>query len=142
MSDNVFVDTNILLYSRDASEPKKQALASARLDDLWENRSGRLSSQVLSEYFINVTCKLDPGLSPEEAWDDIEALSVWNPLPLDMRVLTRAFAVQRRYQLSWWDSLIVAAAEISGCTKILSEDLSDGASYFGIVVENPFQILS
>ena len=62
MSDNVFVDTNILLYSRDASEPEKQAIASARLDDLWENRTGRLSVQVLNEYFVNVTRKLDPGL--------------------------------------------------------------------------------
>ena len=139
MSDNVFVDTNILLYSRDASEPEKQAIASARLDDLWENRTGRLSVQVLNEYFVNVTRRLDPGLSPEDAWDDIEALSVWEPLPLDMAVLNRAYAVQRRYQLSWWDSLIVAAAEACGCTRILSEDLSDGATYFGMTVENPFK---
>lgn len=142
MSDNVFVDTNILLYSRDASEPEKQALAGARLDELWEKRSGRLSVQVLNEYFVNVTRKLDPGLPPEEAWDDIEALSTWEPLPLDMPLLTRAFAVQRRYGLSWWDSLIVAAAEAAGCARILSEDLSDGASYFGITVENPFNVLS
>ena len=138
MSDNIFVDTNILLYSRDASEPEKQAIASARLAELWENRSGRLSVQVLNEYFVNATRKLDPGLSPEEAWDDIEALSAWNPLPLDMAILTRSFAVQRRYQLSWWDSMIVAAAETAGCTHILSEDLSHGANYFGIIVENPF----
>jgi predicted nucleic acid-binding protein len=141
MSDNVFVDTNILLYSRDASEPEKQALASARLDELWEKHTGRLSVQVLNEYFVNVTRKLDPGLSPEEAWDDIEALSAWDPLPLDMAILTRAFAVHQRYGLSWWDSMIIAAAEASGCSRILSEDLADGASYFGITVENPFKIL-
>ena len=96
------------------------------------------SVQVLNEYFVNVTRKLDPGLSPEEAWDDIEALSAWDPLPIDMAILTRSFAVQRRYQLSWWDSMIIAAAETAGCTHILSEDLSHGASYFGITVENPF----
>lgn len=139
MNDNVFVDTNVLLYSRDASEPEKQPLASARLDELWERRTGRLSVQVLNEYFVNATRKLDPGLSPEEAWEDIEALSAWNPLQLDMAILSRAFAVQRRYRLSWWNALIVAAAEASGCSRILSEDLSDGASYFGIVVENPFR---
>lgn len=141
MSDNVFVDTNILLYSRDASEPEKQALASARLDELWEAHTGRLSVQVLNEFFVNATRKLDPGLSPEEAWDDIEALSAWEPLPLDMAILARAFSVQQRCGLSWWDSLIVAAAEASGCSRILSEDLSDGASYFGIIVENPFKVL-
>jgi len=138
MTDNIFVDTNILLYSRDASEPGKQAIAAAKLADLWETRAGRLSVQVLNEYFVNVTRKLDPGLSPEEAWDDIEAFSAWDPLPIDMPILTRAFAVQRRYHLSWWDSMIVAAAEAAGCTRILSEDLSHDTSYFGITVENPF----
>jgi predicted nucleic acid-binding protein len=67
MSDNVFVDTNILLYARDASEPEKQAAASARLDELWAARTGRLSVQVLNEFFVNATRKLDPGLTPEEA---------------------------------------------------------------------------
>jgi len=138
MSDNIFVDTNILLYSRDSSEPEKQAIAAARIADLWENRNGRLSVQVLNEYFVNATRKLDPGLSPEEAWDDIEALSAWNPLAIDMHILTRTFTVQRRYQLSWWDSMIIAAAETAGCTRILSEDLSHNTSYFGITVENPF----
>jgi predicted nucleic acid-binding protein len=138
MSDNVFVDTNILLYARDASEPEKQAVAGARLSELWENRCGRLSVQVLNEYFVNVTRKLNPGLSPGEAWDDIEALAVWEPVPLDMALVTRTFAVQRRYELSWWDAMIIAAAEASGCMRILSEDLSDGAIYFGVTVENPF----
>ena len=138
MSDKVFVDTNILLYSRDASEPEKQAVARARLDALWERRTGRLSVQVLNEFFVNATRKLNPGLTPEEAWDDIETLSAWDPLPLDMAVLGRAFVVQRRYELSWWDSMILAAAEVSGCSRILSEDFADGASYFGIKVENPF----
>lgn len=139
MSDSIFVDTNILLYARDATEPAKQAVASARLDELWDGGTGRLSVQVLNEYFVNVTRKLDPGLSPEEAWDDIESLAAWEPLPLDMAILNRAYATQRRYQLSWWDSLIVAAAEAAGCTRILSEDLSDRADYFGITVENPFK---
>jgi predicted nucleic acid-binding protein len=139
MSDNIFVDTNILLYSRDASEPEKQAIAFARLDELWRKRTGRLSVQVLNEYFVNATRKLEPGLSPEEAWDDIEALCAWDPQPLDMAILTRTHAVQRRYLLSWWDSMIIAAAEATGCACILSEDMSDETSYFGITVENPFK---
>ena len=134
MSGNIFVDTNILLYARDASEPEKQVIASARLDALWEGRNGRLSVQVLNEYFVNVTRKLNPGLTPQEAWDDMEALSVWEPVPLDMSVVTRTFAIQNRHPLSWWDAMIVAAAEAAGCTCILSEDMSDGTSYFGITV--------
>jgi len=138
MSDSIFVDTNIFLYARDSSEPEKQAVAGERLDELWESRSGRISAQVLNEYFVNVTRKLDPGLSPEEAWDDVETLSVWDPLAIDMPLLQRGYAAQSRYGLSWWDSLIVAAAEATGCSVILSEDLAHGAQYFGVTVENPF----
>lgn len=139
MSDNHFVDTNILLYARDASEPEKQLVANALLEELWENRNGRLSVQVLNEYFVNATRKLDPGLTAEDAWDDIEALNSWDPMPIDMAILTRSYAVQRRYGLSWWDSMIVAAAEACGCARIYSEDLSHGATYFGITVVNPFK---
>lgn len=140
MNDNIFVDTSILLYSRDVTEPEKQAIASAKLTELWDKRNGRLSVQVLNEYFISATRRLNPGLSSEEAWDDIEALSAWKPLPLDMATLSRAFAAQRRYELSWWDSMIVAAAEAAGCSRILSEELPSGAEFFGIIVENPFVV--
>ncbi len=142
MSDRVFVDTNILLYSRDVSEPAKQPIAAALLVDLWENRTGRVSVQVLNEYFVNVTRKLDPGLPPEEAWDDVEALMAWNPVSLDASLLSRAYSAYQRYALSWWDSLIVTSAEAAGCATILSEDLSHGASYFGVAVENPFREVS
>jgi predicted nucleic acid-binding protein len=57
---------------------------------------------------------------------------------MDMPLLQRGYAVQRRYALSWWDALIVAAAETASCATILSEDLAQGAQYFGITVENPF----
>lgn len=142
MIDSIFVDTNILLYARDASEPDKQPVAAERLDQLWDGKNGKLSVQVLNEYFVNVTRKLKPGLTPAEAWDDIEALGVWDPLPMDMVLLQRGYTIQRRYGLSWWDSLIVAAAEAAGCTTILSEDLTHGAEYFGITVENPFHHLA
>jgi predicted nucleic acid-binding protein len=140
MSDNVFVDTNILLYARDSSEPDKQIIASQRLEQLWDARNGRLSVQVLNEYFVNVTRKLDPGLSPDEAWDDIEALSVWEPMQMDFALLQRGHQVHRRYEISWWDSLIVAAAEAADCDTIISEDLAHDEQYFGITVENPFLV--
>lgn len=114
-------------------------MASVRIDELWESRNGRISTQVLNEYFVNVTRKLDPGLPAQEAWDDLEALSAWDPVAIDFPILSRAYAVSERYGLSWWDSLIVAAAVSAECGRILSEDLSHGASYFGIAVENPFR---
>lgn len=61
---------------------------------------------------------------------------------MDMTLLQRGYTIQRRYGLSWWDSLIVAAAETSGCTTILSEDFAHGAEYLGITVENPFHHLA
>lgn len=142
MSDRVFVDTNILLYARDASEPRKQPVAEACLQELWQARTGCVSVQVLNEFFVNATQKLDPGLTRHEAWEDVEALAAWNPLPLDMTLISRGFALQERYSLSYWDALIVAAAEAGGCAEILSEDLADGALYAGIRVRNPFRGLN
>lgn len=139
MTAKSFVDTNILLYARDASEPEKQPLAESLLRDLWKNRTGRLSTQVLSEYYVNVTGKLDPGLSPEEAWEDIDNLRLWNPQPIDFPVLEDGYKIQRRYGLFWWDSLILAAAQRMGCQRIYSEDLSDTQLYEGIEVVNPFK---
>ena len=138
MNARRFVDTNILVYARDDSEKLKQPIAEALMRELWESRSGQVSVQVLNEYYVSVTQKLKPGLSKEEAWGDLEALAAWDPIALDFQLVEQAFKIQNRYQLSWWDSLIVAAAAVSNCDEILSEDLSAGQLYQGIPVVNPF----
>lgn len=138
MNDNAFVDTNILLYARDQSEPSKQEKAESLLQHLWTKQTGKLSVQVLNEYCVNVTQKLNPGLTKEEAWQDIEDLMSWDPIPVDMNMLERGRCFQSRYSLSWWDSLILSAAEKSFCPVVYSEDLAHGESYFGIQVINPF----
>lgn len=138
MSAKGFVDTNILLYAKDASEKEKQPIAAELVQQLWETRSGCLSVQVLNEYYVNVTQKLRPGLTQTEAWADLEALQAWEPIPLSFNLLSRGFNIQSRYQLSWWDSLIVAAAVVSNCKEILSEDLASGQLYDGVPVVNPF----
>ncbi len=138
MSDSAFVDTNVLVYARDSSEPKKQALAMDLLKELWETGGGRISTQVCSEYFVTVTQKLTPGLSKEEAWEDIEDLAAWNPAPVNMQVLREARQIQKRYDISWWDSLILSAALFTNCRCIYSEDLDSGSTYSGVKVINPF----
>lgn len=138
MSAKVFVDTNILLYARDSSEPVKQPIAEAVLRQLWAERNGRVSVQVLNEYYVIATRKLDPGLTEQEAWDDVESLNAWQPLPIDFALLVGAQGVQQRWKLSWWDSLILAAASALGCEQILSEDLSNKKDYHGIQVIDPF----
>ncbi len=136
----VFVDTNVLLYARDASEPVKRPLAAAWLEHLWREQLGRTSCQVLSEYYVNVTRKLVPGLAPEEAWDDVEALFSWKPAPIDRAVLEAGRAIERRHGLSWWDSLVVGAAQVQGCALLLTEDLQDGAVLGGVTVGSPFTL--
>jgi predicted nucleic acid-binding protein len=138
MSAEVFVDTNILVYSRDSYEPGKQHIAREALKRLWERKNGRISTQVLNEYFVTVTRKLTHKLSEPDAWEDVEDLESWNPVPVDMYCLKTGRHVQLRYGLSWRDSLIVAAASIAGCETILSEDLNPGQQYLGITVVSPF----
>ena len=136
----LFVDTNVFLYSRQAAAPAKQRLARTWIEHAWREQSGRTSMQVLSEYYVNVTRKINPPLDRHEAWDDVKALMTWNPLPLDRDVLEVGRGVEMRYRLSWWDSLIVAAAQLQSCTLLLSEDLQDGADYGGVTVRSPFTL--
>jgi predicted nucleic acid-binding protein len=134
----VFVDSNVLVYSQDNRDAVKKARAREWLDYLWREGSGRTSTQVLNEYYVTVTRKVSPRISAETAWDDVRVFSAWNPLPLDMELLDRARAVETRHRLSWWDSLIVAAAEAQNCGILLSEDLQDGLTVGITTVLNPF----
>ena len=138
MTATVFVDTNILVYARDASEPAKQPLAADWLHELWSEQRGRTSIQVLSEYYTAVTRKLRPGLPQDEAWEDVEALLAWEPQEIDRNVLARARDIERRHTLSWWDSMIVAAAQVQNCAVLLSEDLQHGWTCGTVTVRNPF----
>lgn len=140
MTANVFVDTNVLVYARDAGEPTRQPRAAAWLEYLWREQLGRTSVQVLSEYYVTVTRKLDPGLPAADAWDDVRALFAWRPWPVDVTLLERGREIGLRHKLSWWDSLIVAAAEAQDCSLLLSEDLQDGGVYGGVTVRNPFAL--
>jgi predicted nucleic acid-binding protein len=135
----VFVDTNVLVYARDAGETVKQPKAQAWLDHLWRTRSGRLSYQVLSEFYVTVTQKLDPGLSADEARADVRSLTAWRPVVVDDVVLDGAWDLQDRHSLSLWDALILAAAAVARCDRVLSEDLTDGERYGAVTVVNPFR---
>ncbi len=138
MTGPVFVDTNVFLYARDAGEPAKRPRAAAWIEHLWREHAGRTGVQVLSEYYVNVTQKLQPGLSPDEAWDDVKALFAWKPAPIDAALLEAGREIQRRHRLGWWDSLIVGAAQAQGCALLLTEDLQDGAIFGDVKVLSPF----
>jgi len=138
MSAPVFVDTNILLYARQAREPLKQPVASQWMERLWEEQRGRISVQVLSEYYITVTRKIKPVRAAEDAWDEVRDLFTWNPQATDAALFLRGREVEQRYRLSWWDCLIVAAAQLQNCALLLTEDLQHGAIYGDVTVRNPF----
>ena len=138
MNGKVFVDTNVLVYSRDASEPEKQTQAMAWMTHLWHEKTGRLSYQVLQEFYATVTLKLKPGLNPQTAREDVRALFSWNPIFIDPRVVEGAWLIQDRYRISWWDSLIVSAAQIGVCNFLLTEDLQADQTFGNVRVVNPF----
>ena len=138
MSVKIFVDTNVLVYSRDASETEKQPLAMRWMEHLWASKTGRLSFQVLQEFYSIVTTKLRPGMAPQSAREDVQALIAWRPIPVGLDVIKEAWFNQDRFQLSWWDSLIVSAAQIGSCNYLLTEDLQEGQIIGSIRILNPF----
>jgi predicted nucleic acid-binding protein len=140
MTAAIFVDTNVFLHALDAADSAKQAIAAAWLERLWKEATGRTSVQVLAEFHVNATQKRRFGLSPDDAWTRVRLLHAWRPLPVDVELMESGRALQSRFALSWWDCLIVAAAQEQHCAVLLTEDLQDGARYDDLVVRNPFAL--
>ena len=138
MIEPVFVDTNVLVYRFDAGKPDKQRAAEAWLSRLWETRAGRLSYQVLREFYVTVTRKLTKSLDTDRARRAVRTLLAWDPVACNERIIASAWDLEDRYSLSWWDALIVAAAREQSCPILLSEDLQTGQDLGGVRVVNPF----
>lgn len=134
----VFVDTNVLVYARDASEGGKHLRARHWVNELWRARAGRISMQVLHEYYVTITRKLSPGLPPSEARRDVRELILWRPVLLEDALAEAAWSIEDRYRLSFWDALVVAAARRAGCERLLTEDLQGGQDFEGTIVVDPF----
>ena len=137
MSAKVFVDTNVLLYAYDTRDRAKHETAKREIHELWLNRSGALSMQVLQEFYVNVTCKVAFPLPVREARKVVEVYSAWC-IETGPGEIAAAFSIEDRTRISFWDALIVAAAVKAGASKILSEDLSPGQRIAGVLIENPF----
>lgn len=138
MADREFFDTNILIYASDRSEPEKQSQARRLLKHAIENETGVVSAQVLGEFFMVVTRRIQEPLTIEETEQVIEQLAILSVVDIDVALVRQAIGTCRRYRISYWDALIVAAAERAGCTRILSEDLNPGQIYHNVAVVNPF----
>jgi predicted nucleic acid-binding protein len=136
MSAPVFVDSNVFLYALDEADPKKQQAARNWRAALWRSRRGRVSFQVLGEFYVNAVRK-QPA-ARDEVRAEVRDLLAWNPVIADAALLEQGWKFQDRYQLSYWDALIVAAAKVSACHYLLTEDLQRGQKLEGIEVVNPF----
>ena len=140
MNGSIFVDTNVLVYTRDASKLDKQIQAAEWIAHLWKSGRGRLSLQVLAEFYAVVTGKLKPGMETTKAREDVEDLLTWQPLPLTPDLFAEAWLLKDIYHLPWWDLLILAAAKNLQCSFLLSEDFQHERDFQGIRVINPFLV--
>ena len=138
MTDRVFVDTNVLLYAHDVDAGRKRAVAAALLRELWNTHRGVLSTQVLQEFYVNVTRKIRKPLAPAMAREIIRSYAAWPLRLMDMDDVLRASEIEEIHRLSFWDALIVVAAHRLGATTLVSEDLNAGQRIEGVLVKNPF----
>ena len=134
----VFVDTNVLLYSEDTADRTKQSRAIEWLEALWVLRCGRVSNQVLNEFYANATKKLKPAMPAGDARAEVRRYQRWQPWVLDQATVETAWAVESRFGFGYWDSLIVAAAKAQGCRYLLTEDLQHEQTIDGMQIINPF----
>ncbi|MBA2693064.1 MAG: PIN domain-containing protein [Rubrobacter sp.] len=149
MSDEIpdgapaFVDSNVLIYAHDEGAGIKREAARALLERLWEEHSGRLSVQVLQEFFVNATIssgrrKLEHPLDAQEAREVVEDFSKWGVHRPGAADVLAAIDIHRRVGISFRDAMVVQSASSQGCEVLFSEDLNDGQIYEGVRLKNPF----
>ena len=130
-----FLDTNVLVYAFDSSEPGKRERAHALMA---AHPDAVISTQVLLEWFAVVTRKFSPPMPKEEAAAVIAELAALTVVPADAELVVRAAESAAANQLSIWDAMVVESAALGGCQTLWSEDLADGAILRGVTIRNPF----
>ena len=139
--DKVFVDTNILIYAHDIDAGPKRTVAAAVIQDLWATQCGVLSTQVLQEFYVNVTRKIRSPVLAAAAREIVRVYCVWQVEVIEPDMILRASEIAEHHQLSFWDALSVTTALHGHATKVLSEDLHPGQRIEGVLIENPFATL-
>jgi len=137
MSDKYFVDTNILMYAHDATAGAKHERARALVEDLWRTRSGVVSTQVLQELCVNLRRKSGQPLDMKTTREIVMDYLSWEVVVNTGESVLEALEIENRHGISFWDALVIQAAESSGAEVLYSEDLSEGQSYGSVRVVNP-----
>ena len=138
MNGKVFLDSNILIYAYDKSDRVKEQRAQEVLKEGFDQGTAFLSTQVLSEFFVTVTRKIKTPLTTASAVNVIVWISTRPVVSTDVGLVTSAIQIHHQQKISYWDALILAAAERAGCETIYSEDLSHNQKYGAVTVRNPF----
>jgi predicted nucleic acid-binding protein len=138
MSDKCFVDTNVLVYAHDATAGARHEKARELVERLWHDRRGVLSTQVLQELYVNVRRRARHPLALADARALLADYARWDVVVNTAESILDALEIEERYGLSFWDALIVQAAQAAAAATLYSEDLSHGQSYGSVKVVNPF----
>lgn len=133
-----FLDTNILVYAHDPSAGEKHKIARSLLLELWNSKAGCLSIQVLQELFVTITRKVPAPIPVHEAAQIVAELGSWRVHEPNVEDVLSAVRVQQRYQISFWDAMIIQSAGQLNCSILWSEDLNEGQTYQAVQVINPF----
>lgn len=135
-----FVDTNILIYAFDSSASTKHVAARELIRQLWQEKNGALSIQILQEFYVNVTGKIRHPLSPSAALEVVQDFSQWTLHAPTADDVEAAIRLHQAMRLSFWDAMVVRSAAQLGCSVLWSEDLSHGQELEGLRIVNPFAI--
>jgi predicted nucleic acid-binding protein len=139
MSDKYFVDTNILMYAHDTSAGEKHDRAKTLVEELWRDRTGVVSTQVLQELSVNLRKKVRRPLDAKATRDIVADYLTWQVIVNGGESILEAIDLESRYQILFWDALVIQAAQLSGAEILYSEDLSDGQKYGSVTVINPLR---
>lgn len=137
MSDKYFVDTNILVYAHDTSADAKHQRAKALVEQLWRDRSGVVSTQVLQELVVNLRRKAGRPLNAKATREIVADYLSWQVVTNRADSVLEALDLEQRYRISFWDALILHAAHESGARVLYSEDFSAGQRYGEVQAVNP-----
>ena len=138
MSDNIFIDTNILVYAHDLDAGDKHDVAAKIIHQLWESRNGVLSTQVLQEFYVTLTRKMSRPLSTLATRKIVKEYCAWQVVINDLQIIFQASEIEENYNISFWDALIASSAYSRNVATILTEDLNHGQYIEGIFIQNPF----
>ena len=140
MSEPIFVDTSVLLFSEDGARPAERERVLAWLRLLWRERTGRVSVQVLNDFYLLATRRVNPPMPQGDVRAELRRYQHWQPWGMDQATVESAWSLESRFGLPFADALVIASAKAQGCTRVLSLSLPHEAVYDSVQILNPLVV--